>query len=126
MEAEAVIRFPKLRDPRYPVHKIADQLEPYLKLIVEKFHPEKVILFGSQAYGEPTVHSDVDLLIVRRGIRSSRDSNIEIREALWDVDAPPTSFTLLSRTPEELQEKIESGSPVYQEIISKGVMLYAA
>jgi len=126
MEAKEIIRFPKLRDSRYPVHRIADQLEPYLRVIVEKFHPEKIILFGSQAYGQPTRHSDVDLLIVRSGILSSRGSNMEIREAFWDVEAPPTSFTLLSRTPEEVQERLESGSPIFQEILSKGVMLYAA
>lgn len=57
----AQVSFPLLRDSRYPVHKIADKLEPYLRVIVEKFHPEKIILFGSQAYGQPDEHSDVDL-----------------------------------------------------------------
>ena len=118
--------FPALRDPRYPVHRIADQLEPYLRLIVERFHPEKIILFGSQAYGEPTEHSDVDLLIIRHGITSERDSNIEIRHALWDVAAPPLSFTFLSKTPERVQQKLAEHSPIFEEIFSKGVELYAA
>jgi uncharacterized protein len=121
-----VIEFPALRDARYPVHKIADQLEPYLRVLVDKVHPEKIILFGSQAYGDPTEHSDVDLLIVRRGITSSKASNLEIRDLFWNVDAPPTSFTLLSRTPEQLDEKLANGSPVYQEILEKGLLLYAA
>jgi len=38
-----------LRDPRYPVHQIADQLLPYLRVLVEQFHPQQVILFGSYA-----------------------------------------------------------------------------
>jgi predicted nucleotidyltransferase len=32
--------------------------------IAEKFNPEKIILFGSHAYGKPTAWSDVDLLVV--------------------------------------------------------------
>ena len=124
--ASSLTQFPALRDARYPVHKIADQLEPYLRVLVEKIHPEKIILFGSQAYGQPTEHSDVDLLIVRRGITSAKASNLEIRDLFWDVDAPPTSFTLLSRTPEQLDEKLSSGSPVYEEILKKGLLLYAA
>src|SRR4051794_41082775 len=36
----------------------------YVGRIVERFHPEKVILFGSHAYGRPTPDSDVDLLVV--------------------------------------------------------------
>src|SRR5436190_24183514 len=106
----APLRFPALRDPRYPVHRIADQLEPYLRLIVERFHPEKIILFGSQAYGEPTEHSDVDLLIIRRGITSEKHSNLEVRDAIWDAPAPPLSFTFLSKTPERVQEKLAQHS----------------
>src|SRR5207247_2631371 len=93
------LSFPALHDSRYPVHKIADQLEPYLHVIVERFHPEKVILFGSQAYGQPTERSDVDLLIVRRGISSENQSNLEIRQAFWSVTASRPSFTILTKTP---------------------------
>ena len=49
----AAIREDTLRDPRYPVHRIADRLLPYLRVLVEQFKPEQVILFGSYAYGNP-------------------------------------------------------------------------
>ena len=48
--------FPALHDPRYPVHRIAHRLEPFLRVIVENILPEKIILFGSYAYGQPTEH----------------------------------------------------------------------
>ena len=118
--------FPALRDRRLPVHKIADQLEPYLRVIVEMFHPEKIILFGSQAYGQPDEDSDVDLLIVRRDIRSEKESNVEIRRALWGVRAAPLSFTLLSRTPEELDQQQAERAPILCEILARGVQVYAA
>src|SRR5438034_247813 len=120
------LEFPALRDSRYPISQKADLLEPYLRAIVQQVHPEKIILFGSYAYGQPTEHSDFDLLVIRRGIRFSKESNLEIRRAIRDVDAPPASFTFLSRTPEELEHKLSEGSPVYEEILGKGVLLYAA
>ncbi|HSU57126.1 MAG TPA: nucleotidyltransferase domain-containing protein, partial [Candidatus Dormibacteraeota bacterium] len=95
-------------------------------VIVEKFHPEKIILFGSQAYGSPTEHSDVDLLIVRKNIISERDSNIEIRRSLRDVPGPSMSFTFLSRTPEQVEETLAQHSPIFEDIFSKGLELYAA
>jgi uncharacterized protein len=121
-----VLEFPALREPRFPIHKAADQIEPYLRTLVERIQPEKIILFGSYAYGQPDEHSDFDLLVIRRGIESSKSSNIEIRRALRNVAAPPASFTFLSRTPEEFQAKLEQGSPVYEDIAEKGVVLYAA
>ena len=124
--ATSRLEFPALHDPRFPVHKIAAQLEPYLRVIVEKFRPEKVILFGSQACGQPDEHSDVDLLIVRRGITSENDSNLEIRRAFWSVSAPRPSFTLLSKTPERLEQSLAEGSAFFEEILSQGVELYAA
>jgi hypothetical protein len=120
------VEFPALHDSRYPVHRLAHQLEPYLHVIVNRFHPEKIILFGSQAYGAPTKDSDFDLLVIRSNIESEKKSNIELRHAIWDVDAPPTSFTFLSQTPQSLDQKLQSGSFVYREIIEKGVELYAA
>jgi len=66
----STLDFPALRDASRPIHRIAERLEPYLRVLVERIKPEKVILFGSYAYGEPDEHSDVDLLVIRRGITS--------------------------------------------------------
>ena len=57
------IREDVLRDKRYPIHRIADRVLPYLKVRVEQFPPDQVILFGSYAYGKPDKDSDVDLLV---------------------------------------------------------------
>ena len=69
------IREDVLRDPQYPVHRIADRLLPYLRVLVEQFHPQQIILFGSYACGHPDEHSDVDLLVVKdmtgSGVRES-------------------------------------------------------
>lgn len=120
------LEFPALHDLRYPVHAIADRLEPFLRVIVEQFQPEKIILFGSQAYGKPDEHSDVDLLVVRRGIASENQSNLEIRQSFWSVSTPRPSFTILTKTPERIQEGLREYSSFYEEILSQGIELYAA
>ena len=120
------VNFPALRDARYPVHKIADWLEPYLQVIVGRFHPEKIVLFGSQAYGHPDEHSDIDLLIVLRDIESEKRSNVEIRRALWSVPGPRPAFTLLSKTPEFIARSLAARNPFYEDIIGNGVEVYDA
>jgi len=118
-------RFPTLRDTRYPISRIANQLEFCLQTIVEKFHPARIILFGSYAYGQPDMHSDVDLLVVCEGIVSRRQSSIAVRRALYDVMTAPISFTVLCESPESLASKLAAGSHFYQEIINHGLELYA-
>ena len=118
------VQFPKLRDPRYPVHQIADRLEPYLRAIVEKCHPERIILFGSYAYGQPNEHSDVDLLVIQNQVRSARESRLAVRRAFREVPGRPLPFTVLSETPESLEQKLMLGSHFYHDITMKGVQLY--
>ena len=81
------IREDILRDPQYPVHRIADRLLPYLQVLIEQFHPHQVILFGSYAYGEPDGQSDVDLLIVKDLNGSVLKDKVQIRRAWWKCRA---------------------------------------
>lgn len=118
--------FPALRDSRHPVHLVAEKLEPYLRLIVKRFHPERIILFGSYAYGQPDRHSDFDLLVIRRNIPSEKASNLEIANSFWDVPGLRPSFTILSKTPERIAERLAVKSPFYEEIVGKGLEVYAA
>ena len=105
--AASSIREDVLRDPRYPVHHISDRLLPYLRVLVEQFHPMQVILFGSYAYGLPDNDSDVDLLIVRDLDQSPVREAISIRKAWRPVRSavgslPSTSwFYLLKSTSDD-------------------------
>jgi predicted nucleotidyltransferase len=114
-----------LRDPRYPVHRIADQLLPYLKVLVEEFHPEQVILFGSYAYGHPDRHSDVDLLVVKEMQQSSLSARRDILKAWrplrWSGESLP--FELMVVTPSEHRDRIAHGGGFYSTITSQGLLL---
>lgn len=115
-----------LRDPRNPVHRIAPQLLPYLRILVEQFHPERVILFGSYAYGEPDLHSDVDLLIVRDSAPypHSLAAAKAIRHAWWPARRTGANLSIESivETPREHRERLKKGGGFYAEINRRGLV----
>lgn len=114
-----------LRDPRYPVHKIADRLLPYLRVLVEQFRPEQVILFGSYAYGKPNKHSDVDLLIIKKLEQSPVREAISVRKAWRPVRASvdPLPFDLLVTSPEDHKQRLAHSGGFYDEIVRRGIQL---
>jgi uncharacterized protein len=119
------IREKVLRDERYPVHRIADRLLPYLKVLVDQFHPEKVILFGSYAYGHPDEHSDVDLLVVKNMGKSSVSERIEILKAWRPIrwSEKPLPFELLLVSPKEHEQRLAQGGGFYGSITRNGLLL---
>ncbi|MBM3889553.1 MAG: nucleotidyltransferase domain-containing protein, partial [Verrucomicrobia bacterium] len=51
---------------------IKPQLDRIIERIVQEYHPLKIILFGSYAYGQPHEGSDVDLLIIKEEVNPRR------------------------------------------------------
>ncbi|MCK9589663.1 MAG: nucleotidyltransferase domain-containing protein [Terrimicrobiaceae bacterium] len=119
------IREDVLRDTRYPVHRIADRLLPYLKVLVEQFHPEQVILFGSYAYGQPDEHSDVDLLVIKNMGKSSVSERRAILKAWrplrWTAKSLP--FELLLVSPAEHEQRLARGGGFYGSITRDGLLV---
>src|SRR6266566_2076458 len=70
--------------------------------VAEKFRPEKIILFGSYAYGTPHDDSDVDLLVVMPA-RNEIDQAVKIRLAI----PAPFPMDLIVRTPNDLRWRLE-------------------
>jgi predicted nucleotidyltransferase len=93
-----------------------------VRQIVEGFHPDKIILFGSRAYGKPREDSDIDLLVIRPYDGNHAKEAIQILNHL-DVLAP---IDLLVRSPEEIRERIEIGDQFIREIVGRGKVLYEA
>ena len=93
----------------------------YARQVAEKFRPEKIILFGSRAWGTPHEDSDVDLLVVMPA-RNELDQALKIRLA-FDTPFP---LDLLVRKPSELKWRLEEGESFSTEIVRKGKVLYEA
>jgi predicted nucleotidyltransferase len=88
--------------------------------IAEAFEPERIILFGSYAYGRPTSDSDVDLLIVMRHEGKSWDAAARIHGTV----RPRFPVDLLVRSPQKLRERLAMGDVLLREIVARGTVLY--
>ena len=88
--------------------------------IVERFAPERIILFGSYAYGTPTPDSDVDLLVVMP-TRNQIEQAVRIDEAIEERGFP---LDLLVYTPKVLAQRLRLGDSLMQVIVSRGKVLY--
>lgn len=112
-----------LRDTRYPVHRIADQLLPYLEILVEQFEPERVILFGSYANGNPTPDSDIDLLVIKTIDKSAVADATSIRRAVRSLRHSVANLPLdiMVRDPEDFNQRIRDGASFHTSIARSGI-----
>jgi predicted nucleotidyltransferase len=94
-------------------------IRQFAREVVERFGPEKIILFGSYAYGKPHADSDVDILVVMPA-RNELDQAVRIRLAI-DNNFP---LDLVVRTPKNLAWRLAEGDSFLREIVSKGKVLY--
>lgn len=97
------------------IKKIAEKIE-------KKYKPEKIILFGSHAWGRPKEWSDVDLFIVKESRKRRIDREYELRMKLVDGDFPP--MDLLIYTPHEVEKRFKIGDFFIKDIFSNGIVLY--
>jgi predicted nucleotidyltransferase len=90
--------------------------------IVQQFHPQKVILFGSYAYGQPTKDSDADLLVVMDTDESPLHMAAEIAAAIEH----PFPLDIVVRTPVEFASAVHRRGVFATEVATKGITLYEA
>ena len=90
------------------------------KQIADKFRPDRIILFGSYAYGKPRPESDVDLLVVMETSLRATEQAIQIGRAIdyhFGLD-------LIVRSPQQLAQRLALGDFFLREIIERGQVLY--
>ena len=93
----------------------------FARRIAERFQPDKIILFGSYAYGKPHEESDVDLLVIMR-TKNAIDQSIRISLAFKRL----FSLDLIVRTPWQIERGLKDDNWFLREIIEKGKVLYEA
>jgi len=99
-----------------------DQIESLGRRIASEFQPDRIILFGSYAYGRPNEDSDVDLLVILPFVGKPVRKAIEIRSKL----NPRIPVELVVRTPQQVAERIANNDWFMQEIVERGRVLYEA
>ncbi|MBN1992578.1 MAG: nucleotidyltransferase domain-containing protein [Anaerolineae bacterium] len=96
-----------------------DAIQAVVEHIAQTFAPEKIILFGSYAYGQPKPWSDVDLLVVTETEdpkKLQRDISVSFRD--------PIGLDILVRTPQEIENRISLNDFFLREIVTKGKVLH--
>ena len=93
------------------------------KRIVSEYQPEKIILFGSYAYGNPTEDSDVDLLIIKNTDKRPIDRWIEVKKLLRGA-TQNLPVSPLVYTEEEIRTRNAIKDFFIEEIFERGEVLY--
>lgn len=95
-------------------------IKQVVEQIVEQFHPQKVILFGSHAYGKPHTESDVDILVIMETRLSGAQQAVKILQAInanFGID-------LVVYTPQRLAQRLQWGDSFLLEVVTRGRVLY--
>ena len=90
--------------------------------IVERFQPVQIILFGSQARGDSSRDSDIDLLVVLPRVTNKRHSAVEIRRALGDL---PVCKDIIVTTPDDLARSRQRLGSLLRTALLEGHVIYA-
>jgi predicted nucleotidyltransferase len=101
---------------------IKRQIDLMVRRIVRRFHPEKVILFGSHARGDATPDSDVDLLVVMPVKGAKHHKAVEIGVALHGLRV---AKDVLVVTPEDFEWRKDTVGTIEYPAWHEGKVLYA-
>ena len=96
-------------------------IQAVVRLIVDRFDPERVILFGSHARGKAGRHSDVDLLVVMRGEAEAGRGN-PVRRAIAERFVLPVDVII--RSPEAIAQQRQDPYSLIHKALKEGEVLY--
>lgn len=102
------------------VTQVQGQIDSITKQLIQKYKPEKIILFGSAITGSMTPDSDLDFFIVKNDQKPKHDRMVEVYR-LVDKDI---AADFIIYTPQELSERLRLGDPFVKSIVSEGKVLY--
>ncbi len=105
--------------------EVQEIVQDILEKLLVGYAPQKVVLFGSYAYGSPRPDSDIDLLIVKETPERFIDRWVTVRRLLSDPKRTVSLETLVL-TPQEVSRRLAIGDQFVAEIVEKGKVLYAA
>jgi predicted nucleotidyltransferase len=95
-----------------------------LEKILSVYNPRRVYLYGSQAWGDPTNTSDIDLFVILDS--SDLDMDERIRIGARALSGSGLDVDLMVMTEKELNERKDHPSTLVHKVITKGIKLYEA
>jgi uncharacterized protein len=100
--------------------EVLSRLDNLTHQLVERYAPEKVILFGSAAWGDSEIN-DVDLFIIKSDVPLTGAERIRELYRLLDVDLP---VDYIVYRPDELKARLKMGDPFVERIVRDGKVLH--
>jgi predicted nucleotidyltransferase len=97
------------------------ELNKAIEAIKEIADPDKIILFGSHAKGKSNFDSDIDLLVLKRGVKNRRELAQKIYLNFTDIGAP---VDVIVEDPVEFEIKKKDPFLIYKEIAESGKVVY--
>jgi uncharacterized protein len=88
--------------------------------IAKEFKPQKIILFGSYAHGNPRPESDLDLLVIMDTQLKEWQQSLQIRRSLGVM----FGMDLIVRTPKRVSQRLKMGDSFMQDVMKEGKVLY--
>jgi len=112
--------FKEVQSP-YFLPVTSEILAEIVRRIVDKLEPEKIILFGSYAYGQPHPDSDVDLFIIQETNQKYVDRCVAVSEL---IIPRPFPLDIIVKTPAEVSNALAKGDFFMKEMVTCGRVLY--
>lgn len=98
------------------------EIQKVTDTIIKEFKPEKVVLFGSYAWGSPQKDSDIDLFIIKDDkTKNIREMAIDLEKILIDRDMP---LDLLVYKPDQVAKRLSMSDRFVKKIWEEGKVLY--
>jgi predicted nucleotidyltransferase len=97
-----------------------ERIQAYCDAVALEFRPQRIVLFGSYAYGEPTPDSDVDLLVILPFRGSDVPKAVQIRSRF---DAP-FPLDVLVRKPGFIAQRLRERDMLIEMVMTQGRVVY--
>ena len=103
-----------------------EEITQFVNIVIEATDPDKIMLFGSYAYGYPSDKSDLDLLVIKNGKDFTLDDEAELAAAVYFKRAQHNiraRYDVFFRTDKQVQESAENGG-AFVDVLRKGKVVY--
>jgi len=103
-----------------------DDIAQFVNLVAEATDPDRIILFGSYAYGTPSEKSDIDLLVIKNGTDITYDDEADLSAAIYFERKQRklnTRYDVFFRTDEQVAQTVDNSGALL-DAVQKGRVVY--
>lgn len=102
-------------------HQQEQRIQSLVNKIASQFNPEKIILFGSHAWGDPSPTSDVDLFIIKDTTQHRLERGREVERIIMGSGLPVDALVY---TPSEIDNRLALADRFVQKVLTSGKIIY--